>query len=313
MRLEQLQQFIAVAQNGNFRKASRELGISQPALTRSIQSLEEYFNVPLFDRLSSGVVITEYGRTVMAWAEETVSSAGNIRRFLDLLSNASTGKIIIGTGAYFADSVLAAAVGIVIKNNPSLNIKVVRDSWKNAQRKLLDRQIDLFLGWTEENWRSNDISVKTILSDPIVLFTRTHHPLLGKNKMDLGDVLEFPLAGPMIPDEIHQKIDKFRFEYTGVDRPLLAVEFDSYSEVRKIVQLSDCVGGLPESCMLPFFREGSMVRLPVSFPGLKGRTGISHLKDITLLPAARFIIQELTEILQDRLRKMGLNEEKEIQ
>jgi hypothetical protein len=65
--------------------------------------------------------------------------------------------------------------------------------------------------------------------------------------------------------------------------------------------------------MLPFFREGSLVRLPVSFPGLKGRTGISHLKDITLLPAARFIIQELTEILQDRLQKMGLNEEREIQ
>ena len=77
MRFEQLRQFIAVAQKGNFRKASKELGISQPALTRSIQSLEHYFNAPLFDRLSTGVTLTDYGMTVLEWAQNAITNTDN--------------------------------------------------------------------------------------------------------------------------------------------------------------------------------------------------------------------------------------------
>jgi len=305
MRFEQLQQFVAVAQKGNFRKASKELGISQPALTRSIQNLEQYFNVPLFDRLPSGVALTEYGRTVIAWAEVTIASSLNVKRYIDLLSGVSTGKLVIGSGAYFADSVLAEAVGKVIKTSPSLNIKIIRGPWKDAERMLLNRQIDLFLGWTDETTTSMDIAVKTLLTEPIVLFCRKDHPLLSRNEPNLGDVLEFPIAGPMVPDEVLEKIDKFRYEYTDVDQPLLAVEFDSYSEVRKIVQLSDCVGGLPESCMLPYFKDGMFHRLPVSFPGLSGRAGISYLKGRTLLPATELLIEELTKIVQGRSQELA--------
>jgi DNA-binding transcriptional LysR family regulator len=305
MRLEQLRQFIAVAQKGNFRKASRELNISQPALSRSIQSLEQHFNVPLFDRLSSGVTLTEYGRTVMVWAQETITSSGNVKRYVDLLSAASTGTLVVGSGAYFADSVLASAVGRLIKKNPALHMRIVRETWKNAEGMLRNRQIDLFLGWTDEDPGSEDIAVNTILTDPIVLFCRKQHPLLLRYQPEMGDVLKFPIAGPMVPEEIHERIDRIRYEFTGVDQPLLAVEFDSYSEVREIVKLSDCVGGLPESCMMPFFKDGSFGRLPVSFPGLSGRAGISYLKGRTLLPAMRMLIEELTAIVQERDQELS--------
>jgi DNA-binding transcriptional LysR family regulator len=309
MRYEQVRQFIAVAQTGNFRKASKEIGISQPALTRSIQNLEHFFNAPLFDRLPTGVVLTEYGRTVLEWAQNAITNTDNIIRHIQLLRSMSTGKLIIGTGAYFADSFLAEALGKVIKKNPSLNIKVIRIIWNNAERMLLNREIDLFLGWTDENKTVKDITVKTIITDPIVLFTRKGHPLLRRYKPDLDDVFKYPIAGPMVPDEVQEKIDRFRYEFTGVDQPLLAVEFDSYSEVRKIVQLSDCVGGLPETIMLPYFTDGSFEKLPVSFPGLTGRAGISYLKGRTLLPAMELIVEELTKIVQEGARELGLNGE----
>jgi DNA-binding transcriptional LysR family regulator len=303
--MDQLRQLIAIAKNGNFRKASKELGISQPALTRSIQNLEHYFGVPLFDRLPNEVVLTEYGRNVKVWAEEIVTSTLNIKRYVELLSDASTGKLIIGTGAYFADSVLAEVVGKVIKKNPSLNIKVIRITWKSAERMLINRDIDLFLGWTDDTTRSKDITVKILLTDPIILFCRRHHPLLQRYKPELGDVLKFPIAGPMVPDEVQENIDRFRYEFTGVDQPLLAVEFDSYSEVRKVVELSDCVGGLPESCMIPYLKDGPFERLPVSFPGLTGRAGISYLKGRTLLPANELIIEELVQVIQGRVLELS--------
>jgi DNA-binding transcriptional LysR family regulator len=240
----------------------------------------------------------------MVWAEEIVSSAENVRRYVGLLGEMSTGKLVIGTGAYFADSVLATAVGNILMDNPLLNIKIIRGAWKDVERLLLKRQVDLFLGWTDEAATSKDIAVTTILSDPIVLFCRKQHPLMQRDKMDLKDVLEFPMVGPMVPEELLERINRFRYKYTGIDRPLLAVEFDSYSEVRKIAEISDCVGGLPESCMIPYFKDGQLVKLPVTFPGLKGRAGISYLKGRTLLPATKLIIEELTKIVLTREREV---------
>ena len=226
MRYEQLVQFITVAQTGNFRKASKELGISQPALTRSIQNLEHYFNVPLFDRLSTGAVLTDYGRILLGWAVGAVTNTENVKRQIDLLGSMSTGRLVVGTGAYFADSVLAEAVAGLITKKPGLRIKIVRDTLRNAEGLLLNRQIDLFLGWTEESSTSKNITFKTLIFDPILLFCRNGHPLLRVDKPDLGDILEYPIAGPMVPEEIETTINRFRARYTGVDKPLLAVEFD---------------------------------------------------------------------------------------
>ena len=146
MRLEQLRQFIAVAQKGNFRKASKELGISQPALTRSIQSLEQYFNVPLFDRLASGVILTYYGKSVMEWAEETLASSLNIKRYFHLLSEVSTGTLVIGTGSYFMDNILSMVLGKFLLKHPNLIIRVIRVTGKNAENLLLSQEIDIYLG-----------------------------------------------------------------------------------------------------------------------------------------------------------------------
>jgi DNA-binding transcriptional LysR family regulator len=300
MRFEQLIQFLAVTRTGNFRKASRELGISQPALTRSIQSLEHYFNVPLFDRLSTGVTLTDYGKTAVEWAKEAVANTENVKRQIDLLNSMSTGQLVVGTGAYFADSILAESVARLISKKPGLRIKILRDTLKNAEKLILNRKIDLFLGWTEESNPSKEIMFKTLIKEPIVLFCRNGHPLVGMDKPDMKEVLKYPFAGPMVPNEVREMIDLFRQKYTGLDDPLLTVEFDSYSEVRKVVELSDCVGGLPESSMQPYFDKGIFVRLSASFPGLKGRAGISFLKYRTLLPAAELLIEELTWIVKNR-------------
>jgi len=303
MRLEQLRQFIAVAHKGNFRKASRELGISQPALTRSIQSLEHYFNAPLFDRLSSGVVLTEYGQTVMAWAEETITSSRNVKRYVDLLMDASIGSLIIGTGAFFDDFILATALSRLLKKYPRLNIRVTRDTGKNAESMLLQRQIDIFLGMIDGTLKSEDVIVNSIETGPVMIFCRKDHPLLKISDPDMAVVLRYPFIGPIVPEEIRVKADRYRYELTGEDRPFIDIEFDSYAQIRKIVELSDCVGGLPESIMTPYLNEGLLVRLPVSLPGIKHYASISYLKGRTLLPATELLIGELTKIVQGRSRE----------
>ena len=309
MRLEQLRQFIAVAQNGNFRKASRELGISQPALTRSIQNLEQYFSVPLFDRLSSGVILTYYGRSVMEWAEETVASFRNIKRYIDLLSDPSTGTFVVGTGSYFMDNILAVALSKFLQRYPKLTIRVINVTGRNAEKMLLNQEIDIYLGVIDGALKTEDVFVKTFETGPVTIFCRKGHPLLNISGPDLAVVLKYPFVGPIVPEEVRVQIDRYRYELTGEDRPLIDIEFDSYAQIRKLVELSDCVGGCPESIMAPYLNDGLFVGLPVSLPGIKHYASISYLKDRTFLPATKLIVEELTKIVQEKERELGTRTE----
>jgi DNA-binding transcriptional LysR family regulator len=304
MRLEQLRQFIAVAQTGNFRKASKELGISQPALTRSIQNLEQYFNVPLFDRLSSGVILTYYGRSVMEWAEETVASSRNIKRYVDLLSKASTGTLVVGTGSYFMDNILAIALSRFLQRYPKLTIRVIKTSGRNAENMLLNHEIDIFLGLIDGTLKTEEIFVKTFETGPVIIFCRKSHPLLKISGPDLAVVLKYPFVGPIVPEEVRVQVNRFRYELTGENRPFIDIEFDSYAQIRKLVELSNCVGGLPESIMNPYLKDGLFVRLPVSLPDISHTTSISYLKERTLLPATILIVEELTKIVQGKSREI---------
>ena len=309
MRLEQLQQFIIVAKFGNFRKASRELGLSQPALTRSIQNLELYYNVPLFDRLSSGVALTEYGRTVMVWAEETIASSRSVKRYVDLLSDASIGSLVIGAGSYFDDFILVTAMSRLLEKHPKLNIRIIRDIGRNAENMILNRQIDIYLGMIDGKLKTEDVFVNKFETGPITIFCRQSHPLLNISGPDLAVVLKYPFVGPIVPEVIREKGDRYRYELTGEDRPLIDIEFDSYSQIRKLVELSNCVGAIPESIMAPYLNDGLFVGLPVSLPGIKHYTSISYLRDRTFLPATKLIVEELTKIVEEGSRELSRNGE----
>lgn len=300
MRMDQLRQFVAVAQKGNFRKASRELGISQPALTRSIQNLEHHFNVRLLDRLPSGVVLTKYGQLVLEWAEDTLASSTNLKRRVKLFENISTGMLVIATGPYFADSFLAEAIAEVINKHPSIHIKVIRDIWKNAERMLVNREIDLFLGWIEEPIMSSNLATITLISDSMVLFCRESHPILEESAPGIKDIIKYPFAGPLLPGAVQDAVDRLSTGFEVLAQPFVSVEFDTYSEVRKIVEMSDCIGGLPGNCVNPFLNKGSLKKIPFSFPGAGGSLGISFQKGSTLLPGTKLIIKELTAAVEAR-------------
>jgi DNA-binding transcriptional LysR family regulator len=303
VRLQQLQQFITLAKRGNFRKASNELGISQSALTRSIQNLEQYFNAPLFDRLSSGVTLTVYGRSVLTWAEEVINSSQNIRRYLSMLKNGETGTFVVGAGAFLSHSFLALALSKVLNRYPNTKIKIVRDSGQNAESMILNRQVDVFLGWIDPILETGTIRTHSFEIGSIAMFCRKGHPLTQIPEPEICEILKYPFVGPIVPKRVQPKADRIRMEYTGEDRPLIDIEIDSYSEIKTLVENSDCVGSLPEYAVNGFLEVGGIVRLPVDLPRVSGVSGISYLEGERLPPVTEHLIEQLLLVVENHLEK----------
>ncbi|MDP5239808.1 LysR family transcriptional regulator [Uliginosibacterium sp. 31-16] len=97
MEIYQLRTFLAVAQQGHLTQAAEQLHLSQPAVTAQIKALEEELGVSLFDRVSSGVQLTDAGKRLVPDAEKVLGSARGLIDHARSLQGELRGRIRIGT------------------------------------------------------------------------------------------------------------------------------------------------------------------------------------------------------------------------
>src|SRR5512147_578460 len=127
--LHQLQCFIAVLEEGGFKRATARLGITQPALSYQIRRLEEELGVQVFHRGKGGISPTEAGRALLDHAHHVISAVREAHRAVRELSGGVSGEIRIGTikcvGTYFLPHVLCG----VRARHPQVRPKLLyRDS-----------------------------------------------------------------------------------------------------------------------------------------------------------------------------------------
>src|SRR5512134_103481 len=110
LELRVMRHLLALDEHRNFARAARELGITQPALSRSIQALEASVGVRLFDRGRERVKPTDVGQLLLDLARPIVNESAEAERQLRHLVTAQTGQIRIGAGPYPADISIGRAV-----------------------------------------------------------------------------------------------------------------------------------------------------------------------------------------------------------
>jgi len=108
--LQQLQCFIAVAEEGGFKRATARLGMTQPALSYQIKRLEEELGVQVFRRGPGGITPTEAGRTLLQQAHHVIAAVREAHQAVREVAGGVSGEIRIGAikcvGQYFLPEVL---------------------------------------------------------------------------------------------------------------------------------------------------------------------------------------------------------------
>lgn len=137
--------FYTVANTGNISKAAKELYISQPAISKSIQKLEESVGCKLFSRSSRGVVLTEEGKLLyehVSGAFETLNlGEEKLRRSIEL----GVGHLKIGVSATLCKYMLLPYLKEFIRRNPHISISITCQSTNETLRLIEDNKIDIGL------------------------------------------------------------------------------------------------------------------------------------------------------------------------
>lgn len=143
MTLQQIQYVIALAEEKNFSKAAQRLYISQPALSQFIKNVEKEVGMPLFDRGTNPMQMTQAGEIYLKTAKEALVLERELERKIADLSELATGHFVIGTSAFRASCLLPKSICEFEKRHPGITLDIVTDHVSQLKQMLLVGDIDM--------------------------------------------------------------------------------------------------------------------------------------------------------------------------
>ena len=155
---DKLKIFHAVAEAGNFTKATYILNLSQSAISRQIQSLEQELKTQLFERHARGLSLTENGEYLFKTAREVISKLKDVESTLMDKKNKLSGKLTVTTVVSFGTTWLTPRIQEFMKLNPEIEIELIFD---DKELDLSTRQADIGI-WMRRPKQLNYVQKKLI-------------------------------------------------------------------------------------------------------------------------------------------------------
>lgn len=157
---------LAVIREGSFSKAAEKLYISQPSLSATVKRIEEKLTVPIFDRTTTPITLTEVGREYVRYAMEIDRRERDFERYINDRVNLLVGEIKIGGSSLFSSFLLPSMIADFNEKYPRISIKIFENNTKNLMRELSDGNLDIIIDNAiidDENISSSLYTSETIL------------------------------------------------------------------------------------------------------------------------------------------------------
>ena len=297
--LRQLRHVLALDRFRNFARAAEAIGLTQPALSRSIQVLEKSIGARLFDRDRSRVEPTPVGERLIERARPLVNQARDVEHDLRQMLGLEVGLLRIGAGPYPADLSVGTAVGRLVRRHPGLMVDLAVGDWTELIRRVASGELDLAIADTGIAQRDDRLVAELLPQHQLNFFCRTGHPLADRPAVTLDEVRNFPLVGTALPPQLAAlAASNNRGLRSNLPEGITAPEIrvGTFALARRIVMESDAVGGAVPSQIEDAVARGQLVRLTLDLPWLKTNYGIIRLANRTPGPAAMAFMEILRKV-----------------
>jgi DNA-binding transcriptional LysR family regulator len=186
MEFKELRAFLAAAELSSVSRAAEKLFMSQPALSRQLQSLENELGVPLFVRGRKQLQLTHAGEVLLARAKAILQDAEQTRVLMRQVAKGDAGSLrIVATPMVMRNSV-APAVAIFRDSSPDVDIVLFESDVNNWTSLIEEGTAHLGLGPSTPIGRS--VSSMALYTPKMCAVLRSDHPLAGKEKLDADDL-----------------------------------------------------------------------------------------------------------------------------
>lgn len=292
--LTTIRNFIAVAENGSVHEAARKMNISQSALTRQIQSIEDEVGVQMFDRTARGMELNGFGQTFVYYARQMELNARHAHEELANMFNGGTGHLRVGAGPAWSYSIIPDAIARLHETMPGVTVELVTQI--NDYYSLLESgHIDLLLAeFPEEAQRLPDLEYQHIMTIDRFIFARRDHPLMAKTPLLHSDLLDYPwvrfLGSPM-----GEKALRHFFEGSGLPFRRTSVATTSFQAGFRLLQKHNYLMMLPATIKTILHDLGIDI-LPIGHHPISYAAGLIYRTDVQRLRHFREFSSHLIDI-----------------
>lgn len=187
-----LKVFQSVARNLSFTKASKELFISQPAISKHIQELEIYYKVPLFERLGNRISLTHAGELLLTHAEQILGLYRQLDFEMNLLTRNFTGELRLGASTTISQYILPPYLSSFIKKFPHIKISLINGNSSYIETALGEHRIDL--GMVEGCRKQVNLRYTPFMDDELVVVAHASGKFASLDEITLEQLTRLPLV-----------------------------------------------------------------------------------------------------------------------
>ncbi len=292
MELRDFEYFAAIAAHGNIGRAAESLGLSQPALSKSLRRLETFAQVKLVNRTPKGIELTSAGTIMASQLGRLRSSLGDVMRAVADVSQGRVGHARIGAGAGIASQLLPSAAGALLKTAPDLTFKITVDTTEHLIPLLISGDLDLVI--TVISTRYENIVQEHLMDDEMAIVAGAHHRLAKAKRVRLADLAQQRWALAAVHRDAWQWMHK-AFDDAGLTPPRIAAVCPTSLRL-PIIASSDLLGFCPKRMLKQVARPLGLVSLTV--PGMTWvrRIGLMYRKDAPLSPVTQQFVNTLRSV-----------------
>ncbi|MCS6765411.1 MAG: LysR family transcriptional regulator [Candidatus Protistobacter heckmanni] len=294
--IRRLEHFAALLEEKTFSRAARRLNLTQPALTRSIQTLEETLGLKLLDRGADGVSATDAGRMVLLKAQRLLAEARALRHEAELIRGQDSGHVMLGVGVFPAATFLSAVLVRQAREHPGLSVEVEIESWQRLLEKLKKDELDFAVALISSLPPPGDFEVRALPPQRAGLFARAGHPLAGRSPRQVRAALgRYRLAATKLPELARRNVAAL-YGLDDADSLPLALQCDSVDLLGDVALQTDTVIFATYEAIRGALDAGRLVSLAVDFAASGPlKLAVVHRKGRTLSPAAEWLIAVMRE------------------
>jgi DNA-binding transcriptional LysR family regulator len=298
MDLRHLRHALALAELGHYGRAAKACHISQPALSRSIQTLETSLGVKLFDRGRDGVEATQFGHILLRHASGLNIAAKELEREVMLARGLEMGELTIGVGPYGGAALVGPVVAKLNQQFPKLRIEIIALPWRELPERIRTRKVDIVVAELGDIAGLDDLDSVSLSPHPALVICRAGHPLSKQAKILPADLFSYPMAGPILPPAFErQLIDIAPKELLSAlqKNGILSIQCDSFSILKTIVMNSDAISMMNHFMLQVELAQGNLISLPVLGMKMEMRYCAAWLSGRTVSTAAAAFVKILQQ------------------
>lgn len=301
--IRRLRHLRAAVAEGSLSGAAERLGLTQPALSASIKSLEADLGVTLLERHRYGVAGTSYAETLLEHFQRVEAELHAAWTRIAHLRQGAATHLQIGCGPSEATRLLPRALEHLRQHHPKIRVYVEYGLNERLMPMVRHGEIECALSSIPSSTTHPDLRHRTLYVDQAVVIARAQHPLANRARVTPQDLARQPWVLARRWELERRAIDEL-FADAGVPPPAAVVETSSAVLMKTLVMQTDCLSFVPLE-MIHWERQAGYLRaLPAAGPSWERHVGLTTRRDAAPGPA----LAALAESLEVAARALGRRE-----